>query len=383
MYFDRCQANIAFMSGATSRFDLPATIGRSERAATSSCRRRVVRWLQVVAAMIFVMVTLGGATRLTGSGLSIMEWAPFRGVLPPLSHAEWERLFALYKGIPQYSLINDGFGIEGFKRIFWLEYLHRLWGRTIGLAFALPLLWFWAAGQIERRWRWPMVGLLLLGGAQGGVGWLMVASGFEPDATAVSPYRLVAHLVFALALYAAILWTALSIQSSGELAGHSARRGSRARRWVQLLCLLVTTTIVAGGFVAGIHAGLDYNTFPLMDGRLVPAGYAAKLPDWRNWTENVAAVQFDHRLLATVTALVCAVACWVGLRDRAAPRRPMIVLTGLVAAQYGLGVATLLWHVPVVLGTMHQANAVAVLTAALVVLHGSGRLDTPMHGTPP
>ena len=323
--------------------------------------------------MIFVMVTLGGATRLTGSGLSIMEWAPFRGALPPLSHAEWERLFALYKGIPQYGLVNDGFGIEGFKHIFWLEYLHRLWGRTIGIAFALPLLWYWLTGQIERRWRWPMVGLLLLGGAQGGVGWLMVASGFERDATAVSPYRLVVHLVVALALYVAVVRTALLIQAFGEQARPVMRENTWARQWVQILCLSVAATIVAGGFVAGIHAGLDYNTFPLMDGHLVPEGYAARLPDWRNWTENVAAVQFDHRLLATLTALLCAVACWVGLRDRAMPKRPMIVLAGLVAAQYGLGVATLLWHVPVVLGTLHQANAVAVLTAALVVLHGSGR----------
>ncbi len=365
------------MSVSSSHLLTQAAAPRSDRAATLKCRGRIAAWLYAVAAMIFVMVTLGGVTRLTGSGLSIMEWAPFRGALPPLSHAEWERLFALYKGIPQYSLVNEGFGIEGFQRIFWLEYLHRLWGRAIGLAFAVPLLWFWATGQIEQRWRVPMLGLLLLGGAQGGVGWLMVASGFERDATSVSPYRLVAHLVVALALYAAILWTALSIRSSDRVRTPS--RPGAVHGWVRLVCLLVGVTIVAGGFVAGIHAGLDYNTFPLMDGRLVPEGYGAMLPGWRNWTENVAAVQFDHRLLASVTAIACAVTCWIGLRDPAVPRRPVIVLAGLVAAQYALGVATLLWHVPVVLGSLHQANAVLVLTAALVLLHGLSRPSGMLH----
>ena len=378
MFFNAGRTNMRTMSVTSSHFIPQAASVRPDRAATAKCRGRVAAWLYGVAAMIFVMVALGGVTRLTGSGLSIMEWAPFRGILPPLSHAEWERLFALYKGIPQYSLVNEGFGIEGFQRIFWLEYLHRLWGRLIGLAFAVPLLWFWATGQIERRWRLPMLGLLLLGGAQGGVGWLMVASGFERDTTSVSPYRLVAHLVVALTLYAAILWTAMSVRSSDRT--HAASRPGAMRGLVRLVCLLVVATIVAGGFVAGLHAGLDYNTFPLMDGRLVPEGYGALLPGWRNWTENVAAVQFDHRLLATVAATVCAVTCWIGLRDAAVPRRPVIVLTVLVAAQYALGVATLLWHVPVVLGSLHQANAVAVLTAALVLLHGLSRpSDVRLH----
>ena len=341
-------------------------------------RRRVALWLFVVAGMVFVMVTLGGATRLTGSGLSIMEWAPLMGALPPMSHAEWERLFALYKGIPQYTLLNEGFGLAGFQRIFWLEYLHRLWGRLIGLAFAAPLTWFWITGQIERSLRIPLLGLLILGGAQGGVGWLMVASGFEHDATVVSPYRLVVHLGLALALYGAVLWTALSLQPSPTRQTFLSPPRWNVLLWqARLLTLLVALTILAGGFVAGLHAGLDYNTFPLMDGRIVPQSYAMLQPAWRNLTENVAAVQFDHRLLATVTMLMCLVVGWTGLRAANAPRWPVLVLIGLTALQYGLGVATLLWNVPVLLGSVHQANAIAVLTCTLILLH---KLHRPRDG---
>src|ERR1700693_4001592 len=183
---------------------------RMDRAATRQSRRLVAIWLFTVAAMIMVMIVLGGATRLTGSGLSIMEWAPLMGALPPTSDAEWRRLFALYQKIPQYALVNDGFGLAGFKHIFWLEWTHRLWGRLIGLVFLLPMLWLWATARIERRLV-PRLGLLfVLGGLQGAVGWFMVASGFLPDTTAVSPYRLVIHLALALTLYTAIVWTGLS-----------------------------------------------------------------------------------------------------------------------------------------------------------------------------
>ncbi len=330
--------------------------------------------------MILVMIGLGGATRLTGSGLSIMEWAPFRGALPPVSDAEWQRLFRLYQQIPQYALLNEGFGIQGFKHIFWLEYVHRLWGRMIGLAFLLPLLWFWArgvfaAGQKLRWMRARLVGLFLLGGAQGAVGWFMVASGFEADSTAVSPYRLVVHLMLALSLYAAILWTGLGVLHPQPVAGQGTKL---ARRLLIATCVLVTMTILAGGFVAGTHAGLDYNTFPLMDGHLVPAGYARLDPFWRNLTENIAAVQFDHRLLATLTALGTAATVLTGLASAKGKTRghvrPLQALGAAVVLQYTLGVATLLTvpelgHLPAGLGTAHQTVAVLVLTAALVALH--------------
>jgi cytochrome c oxidase assembly protein subunit 15 len=338
----------------------------SDPNARSPDNRIVAIWLFAVAGTILVMIVLGGVTRLTGSGLSIMEWAPLMGTLPPLNEAEWQRLFSLYQHIPQYDLVNHGFGLEGFKRIFWLEWAHRLWGRLIGLMFLVPLVWFWWTGRVSRWLRWRLVVLFLLGGLQGAVGWFMVASGFLPDATAVSPYRLVIHLGLALVLYSAIVWTGLSELSPAPVD----RRGSPGLlRLVRLGTGLVCLTILAGGFVAGLHAGLTYNTFPLMGGSLVPSGYADLHPFVRNLTENIAAVQFDHRLLATLSVLVTVgvlVAGW-----------PVSFLRGRVAAvgigalaQYCLGVATLLWVVPIDLAAMHQAGAALLLTAYLVLLHG-------------
>jgi cytochrome c oxidase assembly protein subunit 15 len=358
--------------------EFPGVAPPDDRAARlRSSRRLVAGWLFAVAGMIWVMIVLGGATRLTGSGLSIMEWAPFRGTLPPLNEAEWQRLFGLYKQIPQFALVNTDIGLAGFKHIFWLEYFHRLWGRLIGLAFFVPLVAFWLTGRIERRLTPRLLLLFLLGGLQGAVGWFMVASGFFPDATAVSPARLVIHLGLALLLYAAILWTALSVIDPPDMwpdmsAQPAAPRRHRALRGlVTALCAAVPLTMLAGGFVAGLHAGLDYNTFPLMDGRLVPAGYAQLTPFPRNLTENIAAVQFDHRLLATLTALLAAAALALGLASRLppAPRASVIGLGAAVALQYALGVATLLNAVPVGLAVAHQAVAVLVLTAALVCLH--------------
>ncbi|MCQ4158837.1 COX15/CtaA family protein [Roseomonas sp. GC11] len=331
-------------------------------------RRAVALWLFGVAAMIWVMVALGGATRLTGSGLSIMEWAPLSGTLPPLSEAEWQRLYDLYRTIPQYALVNAGFGIEGFKQIFWLEWAHRLWGRLIGLAVLLPLLWFWWRGRLPAGLGRRLFVLFLLGGAQGGVGWFMVASGFEADRTAVSPYRLVLHLGLALALYGLVLWTALTLwrpERSGP------RQPAGLRRLVHVTAGLVVLAMLAGGFVAGLRAGFTYNTFPLMDGEWVPPGYAQLSPFWHNFTANIAAVQFNHRLLATLAGLAAlAAAAWGA---RALPpgfaRGAVLALGGVVALQYALGVATLLMVVPVWLGTLHQALAVAVLTAALAALH--------------
>lgn len=332
----------------------------------------VAAWLLAVAGMIWLMVAIGGATRLTGSGLSIMEWAPLSGTLPPLSEAEWQRLYDLYRTIPQYALVNQGFGLEGFKRIFWLEWFHRLWGRLIGLAYLLPLLWFWARGRIPAGYGPRLFGLLLLGGLQGAVGWFMVASGFEAERTAVSPYRLVIHLGLALVLYAAILWTALSLLPA-RADGPAAPAG--VRRMAQAATALLVLTMLAGGFVAGLRAGFDYNTFPLMDGRLVPAGYAALSPGWLNLTENIAAVQFNHRLLATLALLSALGVAAAGLRRLPAggARRACLALGAATALQYGIGVGTLLLVVPVWLGTLHQAVAVLVLTAALVALHRLGR----------
>lgn len=339
----------------------PAAAPFTTGAMTPRHRRLVALWLFVSAFMILVMVALGGATRLTGSGLSIMEWAPLAGTLPPLSHAEWERLFRLYQEIPQYKLLNRGFGLAGFQHIFWLEWTHRLWGRLIGVVFLVPLVVFIWRGAIPRSLVPRLVLLFVLGGLQGAIGWFMVASGFFPDSTAVAPARLVVHLGLALVLYAVILWTALSVQFPRP-------EGSTtlARRLASATLLVLALTLAAGGFTAGLHAGLDYNTFPLMDGRLVPDGYTMLHPLWRNLFQNIAAVQFNHRLLATLTlllALATVAASW-----RLSPGRAFAVLA-LVGLQYGLGVATLLLVVPVSLAVVHQSTAVLLLTAVLVLRH--------------
>jgi heme a synthase len=346
---------------------------RMDRAATRQSRRLVAIWLFIVAGMIMVMILLGGTTRLTGSGLSIMEWAPIMGALPPVSDAEWHRLFALYQQIPQYTLVNQGFGLDGFKQIFWLEWTHRLWGRLLGLVFLGPMIWLWASARIEYRLLPRLALLFVLGGLQGAAGWFMVASGFLPDATAVSPYRLVIHLALALALYAAVVWTGLS-------ALYPIRNRAPVSPWLHRLafaCLaMVSLTILAGGFTAGLRAGLTYNTFPLMDGHLIPDGYATLHPLIRNMTENVAAVQFDHRLMATATLVL--VSCMAVLGWRTGLPRPLAAcLAGVVACQYLLGVATLLLVVPVSVATLHQSGAVLLLTVVLVVVHRLSNAPRP------
>ena len=339
-----------------------------ERAGSRHNRRTVALWLFAICGMLLVMFGLGAATRLTGSGLSIMEWAPLSGTLPPLSEGEWKRLFALYQTIPQYSLRNAGMDLAGFKEIFWLEWVHRLWGRMLGLAFAVPLAWFWWRGRIERRLRWPLLGLLVLGGAQGAVGWFMVASGFFPDSTAVSPWRLTIHLGLALTLYAAVFWTALSVL-------HPMAHGGAATRWPRRAAALavgmILLTALAGALVAGTGAGRAYTTFPLMEGRLVPEGYGRLTPFLRNLGEDIATIQFHHRVLATLTLLAALGALLAGrtLRPLHPARARLAALAALVAVQYALGITTLLLVVPVDLAVAHQIMAVLALSAALAGLH--------------
>ena len=347
--------------------DFPALPGR--RAASRSARRLVATWLFSVCAMVWGLVVLGGVTRLTGSGLSIMEWAPVSGILPPLNGEDWRKLFDLYRTIPQYHLLHEGMGLDGFQRLFWLEWTHRLWGRLIGVVVFVPLVWLAATRRIDGRLVPRLLLIFVLGGLQGAVGWFMVASGFFPDSTSVAPARLVVHLGLALALYVAILWTGLSVLRPvppRPFAGSRLLRGLAAAAAAAL-----GLAILAGGFVAGTHAGLEYNTFPLMEGRLVPANYARLEPLWRNLTQNIAAVQFDHRLLATAAAILASAVVAVALaRPVPRPVRTGALALGLaVLAQYALGVATLLWVVPVPLAAAHQANAVLALTAAVAVLH--------------
>jgi heme a synthase len=343
-------------------------------------RRLLAAWLFLLAGMILVMVALGGATRLSGSGLSIMRWAPLSGALPPLSHAAWEHLYALYRKIPQYALVNRGFGLAGFQHIFWLEWVHRLWGRLIGLAVIVPLAWFWWQRRLVPGLAARLLLLFVLGGLQGVLGWLMVSTGFRPESTSVAPLFLLAHLCLALALYAAILWTALSVLTPRPAPLAGART---LFRLTLLVVSLLALTIAAGGLVAGTHAGFIYNTFPLMEGHLVPPTYAALTPFLANLTRNLAAVQFDHRLLATLTALTTLASVFLSFRTRlpAGPRRAFAALGLVVVGQYSLGVATLLNVVPLGLAVAHQVTASLLLTAALVSLH-SLRGASARHAAP-
>jgi cytochrome c oxidase assembly protein subunit 15 len=327
--------------------------------------RAVALWLLCCCAMIFAMAVIGAITRLTESGLSIMEWAPVSGALPPLSEAEWQRLFALYRQIPEYQEINRGMSLEEFKTIFWWEYVHRLWGRLIGIVFALPFLWFAIRRRLPRRLLAHLVAIFALGGAQGLLGWFMVASGFS-DRVDVSQYRLTAHLVLALAIYAYVFRIAVALLVPAPRASSDPRAGG-LRRGTFLFVGLVFATIASGGLVAGLNAGLVYNSFPLMDGDWLPEGYGMMTPWLLNSFENVIAVQFNHRVLALTTALA-GLGLWLGARrlDLApAARTAFALLAAAVVLQAALGIATLLLVVPIWLAALHQAGAILVLTAAI------------------
>jgi len=344
-------------------------------AATAPSLRPIAIWLLFCCGMIVAMVVIGGITRLTLSGLSITEWQPVVGILPPLSPAAWAADFAKYQHIPQYRLANYGMSLDQFKTIYLWEYTHRLWGRLIGFAYALPLFYFVLRRRLPRALLRPLAGILLLGFLEGALGWYMVMSGLA-ERVEVSQYRLVAHLALALTIYATTLWVALGILESPSPhpyppppAGEGV--AGRWRRAAELLIALVGLTILAGGFVAGLHAGLTYNTFPLMDGSFVPAGYAQLQPFPRNWFENIAAVQFDHRLLAMTTAAAVLLS-WLAGRRASLPRPARLALHALLAAaalQFTLGVLTLLFVVPIPLAALHQAGAVLLLTAAIVFRH--------------
>lgn len=313
-------------------------------------------WLFAVALLVFAMVIVGGATRLTDSGLSITEWRPLLGIVPPLGEADWLAAFEKYKLIPEYSAVNKGMTLEEFKFIFWWEWAHRFLGRIIGAAFLLPFLFLAATGRLARQ-HWPrLIGLFILGGLQGALGWYMVASGLV-ERVDVSQYRLAAHLTLAAAIFAAILWVAfgLAVKRRAPEAGRE--------RWALAIVALIVLQIAAGGFVAGLDAGMGYNTWPLMEGKLVPDGLLAIRPAWRNLFENAMTVQFDHRLIAYVIAIVVAAHAYI-VRDGAA-----LLLFAAVLLQIVLGIWTLLAQVPLALGLIHQGGALMVLAAALWNLH--------------
>jgi len=332
--------------------------------------RPVAAWLFVCCALVFAMVVVGGVTRLTHSGLSITEWQPIVGTLPPLTDAQWQEAFDKYRQTPEYRQVNQGMALAEFKGIFWWEYFHRLLGRMIGAVFFLPLLWFTVRRRIPRGHAWKLAGIFVLGGLQGAMGWYMVKSGLVDDPR-VSQFRLTAHLGLALLIFAAMSWVGLSLAYPQRAAAGTAAQHA-ARRWAFGLTGLVFVMALTGGFVAGIRAGFAYNTFPLMNGDLIPPELFMIEPWWKNFFYNMATVQFDHRLLAWGLAVLVPMLWWKlrttdGLPSRA--RTGGHVLLALVTVQLALGIATLVYGVPVPLAAAHQAGAVLVFAAALNVAH--------------
>ncbi len=313
-------------------------------------------WLLVIAFLVFCMVLVGGAVRLTDSGLSITEWQPLLGAISPLTEADWALAFEKYRQIPEYALVNKGMSLEDFKFIYWWEWSHRLLGRLIGIAFLLPFLFFLFKGYLTRPLVIRLSVIFILGGLQGALGWYMVASGLS-ERVDVSQYRLAAHLVLATAIFGAIIWVALGL-------GRQRRSLREVRPWfAAALVALIMMQVGMGGFVAGIDAGMGYNTWPLMDGRLIPNGLWVMNPAWRNFFENALTVQFCHRLIAYFIAVCVAIYAW---RHRSTPPLALLVV---VAAQITFGILTLLHQVPLSLALVHQGGALVLLATALWNLH--------------
>jgi heme a synthase len=330
--------------------------------------RAVLIWLYLLTAMVFLMVVVGGATRLTDSGLSITEWKPIVGIVPPLTDAAWHDVFEKYKQIPEYNLVNRGMSLDAFKAIFWWEWGHRFLGRIIGIVFFVPFVWFWWMRRIPRRLVPRLTALFVLGGLQGAIGWYMVTSGLV-DRVDVSHYRLAVHLGVAIIILGLLLWTALDF--GREVERVDAATG-RPHVWAAALLLgLIFLQILLGALVAGLKAGLSHNTWPLMDGALIPSGLGAMSPWYLNAFENALTVQFNHRMAAYAVA---AVALWhlvSVLRSAVGPhiRFSAAVLAAGVLGQIVLGIWTLLAHVPLSLGLAHQAGAAMVFSLAVWHLH--------------
>jgi cytochrome c oxidase assembly protein subunit 15 len=346
---------------------LPAAADRHSRA--------VRIWLLVVAALVLATVMVGGATRLTESGLSIVEWKPVTGALPPLNEAAWQAEFQKYRAIPQYQQINRGMALGEFKTIYWWEWTHRLLGRVIGVAFLLPFLFFLARGWIAPRWRVPLWAIFGLGALQGAVGWWMVSSGLS-ERTSVSQYRLAFHLTLACVIYAAIVWVLDRMRAPPA----SLVVPTRIHAIAGGLVGFVVLQVYLGALVAGLDAGLTYNTWPLMDGRLLPPAEQlfAMQPVWRNFFENILTVQFNHRMTAYALWLLAVLhALDVARNVRGRAITGAFALTAAITMQAMIGILTLLQQAPIGLALLHQAVAMVVLTIA--VLHAGRLIRVPVH----
>jgi heme a synthase len=320
-------------------------------------------WLIILIIMVFAMIVIGGVTRLTHSGLSMVEWKPITGWLPPLSETAWLEVFNKYKLSPEFQKINKGMNLDGFKSIFWFEFLHRLWGRLIGVVFFLPFIFFLVCGWVNKRLAPKLILMFLLGGLQGLLGWYMVKSGLvdRPD---VSQYRLTAHFSLALIIIGTIEYVALGLLFPKF-------RGVQDKAPLGLFAIFILlwafVTALSGGFVAGIDAGFSYNTFPFMDGSFLPADLYQLSPIYLNFFEDVMSVQFNHRLLAEILFVLVAI-IWLKARNvELRPRGRLAVnfLAAVVLVQVALGITTLLLVIPIALAALHQAGAVVVFMAAL------------------
>ncbi|ACA19685.1 cytochrome oxidase assembly [Methylobacterium sp. 4-46] len=342
----------------------PLSVAPARDRAASRPRIAVRRWLFLMAALVVAMVAVGGATRLTGSGLSITEWKPVTGAVPPLSAEAWAEEFAKYRATPQYDILNRGMSLAEFQVIYAWEWGHRFLGRLIGLCFFLPLGWFWWTGRLDRRLGLGLVGLGVLGGLQGAVGWIMVASGLQPGMVAVAPIKLAAHLTLASAIFAGLVWLAAGLDRPAEAAAPR-----RLRLTALLLPVATLLQIALGGLVAGSKAGLTYNTWPLMDGAFIPpvSGLFAATPWIENFVDNVALVQLNHRLVAYALLALALLHALDARRARpgSGAARRAAALAGLVAAQAMLGITTLLLAVPLWAGLAHQVTAMLVLGMAV------------------
>lgn len=332
--------------------------------------RPVVTWLLLGAIMIACMVAIGGITRLTGSGLSITEWKPIMGALPPMNEHEWDIAFQKYKAIPEYRLINQQMDLPGFKRIFFWEYLHRNWGRLMGLVFIVPFIWFWRTGRLTGWLMRRSIVILIGGGLVGALGWFMVASGLEQNVD-VSHYRLAIHLCAAFTVFSIVLWTVFDLREERrDFAGE----GSSAAKWARALLVLLVVQILYGAFTAGLDAGHVANTWPLMNGKFLSEQATAYTGTWRDLIEHKEGVQFIHRNLAWVVALAIVLFAY-RFRKEASLRGAGRWLSAAVLVQFTLGVLTLITQVDIVLGVLHQFGALLLLSALLSAIHRTGRFS--------
>lgn len=341
----------------------------------TSNNRQVAMWLLICAAVIYGMIVLGGVTRLTGSGLSMVEWRPLMGIIPPLTDAHWQETFEKYQQFPEYQKVNHQMTVDGFKKIFIFEYAHRVLGRSIGVLFFFPFVYFLWRKKVPAKVQPQLWVLFALGGLQGLLGWYMVKSGLV-DVPRVSQYRLTAHLGLAVIIYAYMIWVALGLLYAREGVGQAKNSGA-IPKFAMALSALLFFMILSGGLVAGLDAGFAYNTFPLMDGKFFPVGLYNLEPAWLSIFEDITTVQFNHRMFAYCLIVIIGIFSLLVLSKKANNTTKIAIglLLAALVLQVSLGIATLLLVIPVSLAAAHQGGAILLLTASLYVSFVLSRLE--------